>query len=78
MPECSTEGGEVTELSEAIERRFRAEWPGTHLDRNGHPFTAPPIRDGGATAAALALMLRIAEEETERLRRNSQPKRSDT
>lgn len=46
-----------------VEKRVRAEWPGTRMNRNGEIFTAPEIRPGGATERFLEIMLKIVREE---------------
>lgn len=53
----------MSTLTSRVETRFRAEWPGTQFTRNGELYTVPPIREGGATHAALDVFLRILREE---------------
>lgn len=57
----------MSDLTESVEQRFRAAWPGSRTTGDGRFHTYPRIRDGGSTHAALTLLLEIlAEEETKK------------
>lgn len=44
----------------AIAKTIRENWPGNHFTRDGSLFTAPPVREGGATEALIEFTLAAA------------------
>lgn len=54
----------TTELSNRVERRIRAEWPGTRVLPNGGVHTYPEVREGGSTDAIIKLMVEIIDAES--------------
>ena len=52
----------VETIEQYVDRRLRAEWPGTHSTPVLGIFAAPEIREGGATDLLVKMAARIAGE----------------
>lgn len=50
------------ELSRRIAAEVRESWPGLRFVHDGDVFVAPPVREGGATAALIDLTVNKAVE----------------
>lgn len=53
----------MSSIAERVEKRIRAEWPGLVFTRNGEPYVAPEVREGGATDAFIRFVAAIIEQE---------------